>query len=361
MKHTSRLPLASLLAAVLTTGLVTGACGTSTPTYGADVWAVVDGREIRKADVEKAYRSLVPPATVPPAEEDLLLGQLNALDELITQDILVARARAAGLQVSESEVDTSFAERRGETTEAAMDQQLSQRSLTRDDVRDALRRELFVKKLLERDVVARVNVTDADVEAFFNANRGRFNLAEAQYRIAQIVVTPQADPQTNNRRNDDARTAQEARRKIEGLIAQLKGGADFGQVAAEYSEDPQSAQQGGDLGFIAESQLRQAPAPLRDVVLQMQPGNVNTLAIGGGYTIVLLVAKEPAGQRELSSPGVREQIKDGLVEREDRLLRASYIAAARHGAVVDHRISRSIVDRYSAAAPPAVTPAAPGK
>jgi peptidyl-prolyl cis-trans isomerase SurA len=359
MTYTLHSPLARLVPAVLVLAVSAGACGPSTPAYGPDVWAVVDGRQILKTDVERAYRSVVPPADPPPPQEELLAAQLSVLDELITQNILIARARATGLDVADSEVDTSFAERRGQATEAAMDEQLTRRGLSRDDVRDALRRELFVGKLLERDVAAKVNVTDAEVEAFFAGNRAQFNLAEAQFRLAQIVVTPRRDGATNNRLNDDAGTPEEARRKIEMIIARLKGGADFAEVAADYSEDPQSAPQGGDLGFIAESALREAPPQLSEVVLKMEPGNVNTLAVGGGYTIVLLLAKEPAGQRDLGTPGVRDQIRDGLRERKDRLLRAAYLAEARHGAVVDHRLARSIVDGQ-AAAPAGVMPG-PGK
>jgi peptidyl-prolyl cis-trans isomerase SurA len=339
--------------------VVTAACGGRSPEYGPDVWAVVDGRAISKSDVEKAYRSVAQPTLIPPPAEELLTTQLGVLDELITQNILMARARATGIDVPDAEIDKAFADRRGSMTDAAMNEQLSRRNLTQEDVREALRRELFVQKLLERDVVSKIAVTDAEIEQFFNDNRGVFNLTEAQYRIAQIVVTPQRNPQTNNRLGDDAATSQEALRKVEMLIARLKGGADFAEVAMDYSEDPQSAMQGGDLGFIAESALKQAPPQLRDVVLKMVPGNVNTLMVGGGYTIVLLVAHEPAGQRDLSTPGVRDQIRDGLKERRERLLRTAYLAEARAGAAVDLRIARAVVAGQGAA-PPAVMPA-PGK
>lgn len=330
----------------LVAGLLVTACGDSAavrPTPGPDVWAVVDGREISRADVELASRAMVQPSPVPPSESEQLTTYLNVLDELITQDILAARATATGLVASESEVDAAFAERRGELTDAEMTERMGQRGLTQADVRTVLRREILVEKLFERDVAAKAVVTDPEVVAFFEANRDRFSLAEAQYRIAQIIITPVRDPQVANRMNDDATTADQARQKAAMLFERLRGGADFGTLAADYSEDPESAPQGGDLGFIPESALRQAPPQMRDLVLKMEPGNVNTLEAGGGFTIVLLVAKEPAGQRDLAMPGVRENIREGLTQQKDSLLRTAYIAEARHSAVVDHRLARAVV------------------
>jgi len=57
-----------------------------------DVWAVVDGRELKRDDVEKAYRSAAPASTS--SDEELLAAKLSLLDELITKDILLARAKA---------------------------------------------------------------------------------------------------------------------------------------------------------------------------------------------------------------------------------------------------------------------------
>jgi peptidyl-prolyl cis-trans isomerase SurA len=349
---------ATLAAALL--GLAAAGCGgAGTPAFGPDVWAVVDGRPIRQADVEQAYKAVVQPTAEPASAEEQLATQLSVLDELITQNILAERARTTGVAVTDAEVDAAFAERRGGMTDEAMSLQLAQRGLAIDDVKNVLRRELLVQKLLDRDVTEKTAVTDPEIAAFFEANRARFNLAEAQYRVAQIVVTPQRDAQTANRLNDDAASPDEARRKAEMLFDRLRGGADFQQLAADYSEDPQSAPQGGDLGFIPESALRQAPPALRDLVLKMEPGNVNTVMIGGAYTVVLLVAHEPAGQRDLTMPGVKDTIRDGLRERRDRLLRTAYLAEARSTATVDLRIARTVIGAQGKA--PAGLVPAPGK
>ena len=70
-----------------------------------------------------------------------------------------------------------------------------------------------------------VTIGDPDVTQFFDANRAQFNLAEEAYHIAQIVITPQRDPQVANTTGDDAATPQEAVAKARTIMERLKGGA----------------------------------------------------------------------------------------------------------------------------------------
>src|SRR5262249_19564402 len=162
---------------------------------------------------------------------------------------------------------------------------------------------------------------DKEIADFFNANRAQFNVAEEAYHIAQIVVTPVREPQVGNATGDDATTPQAAAAKVQMLMERLKAGASFGDLAVGYSADPESAQRGGDLGFVPVSRLRPAPPPLRDAVLNKTPGSVNVANMGGAYTMVLVVEHEMAGQRDLSTPGLKDRISQTLRGRKEQLLR----------------------------------------
>jgi peptidyl-prolyl cis-trans isomerase SurA len=113
------------------------------------------------------------------------------------------------------------------------------------------------------------------------------------------------------------------------LMERLKSGTLFNELAMDYSEEPQSTPQGGDVGLVSVSQLRQAPPQLRDAVMKSQPGNVSVVTMEGGYTIVALVAKQAAGQRDLSMPAVRNSIAASLRDRREQLLRTAYLEALR--------------------------------
>jgi peptidyl-prolyl cis-trans isomerase SurA len=338
---------ASVRLAVALAACVLAACGgagTSSPSApAADVWAVVDGREIRRDDVDLAFRRTAP-ATATPSDEEILAAKLSILDQLIDQELLLARAQALNLAVADDELDKAFNERRSNLSDDAFQKELAQRRVTVDDMRQALRRDLLIQKLVDREIASRITVTDQEIRDFFEKNRSQFYVPETQHRIAQIIITPVKEAQLRNRLNHDATSPAEAQKKFELIAARLKEGADFATLAREYSEDPQSAPGGGDLGFIPASSLDKVPPRLREIVIKTEPGNISTISDGGAHTFVMVLAREQAGQRTLDTPSVREGISDALRERREQLLRAAYIAAARDRADITNYLARSIAD-----------------
>ena len=315
----------------------------SAPAVSPDTWAIVDGRNIMREDVEKAYRQATDVSQEPSAEE-ALAAKLSLLDDLITQDILLAKARGAKIELSESELEAGHAEARKNIPEEAFQQELTKRKLTAADMREGLRRQLLAQKVIQQQALAKVAVSDEEVTDFFNANRAQFNLPEDSYRVAQIVITPVREAQVANRTGDDATTPQAAATKAGMVMERLKGGASFSDVAMDFSEDPQSAPRGGDLGLVPLSSLKQAPAPLRDAVLTSKPGTVKVVSAGGAHNIVLVVSHEKAGQRDLTMPAVKTSITELLKGRREQLLRAAYITAAQDDATVINYLARRLVE-----------------
>jgi parvulin-like peptidyl-prolyl isomerase len=346
---------------VLGAAVMAAACNAnpSTParTVSPDTWAVVDGREITRDHVEKAYRRTADPSQTL-SDEEALAAKLGLLNDLIVQEVLLAKAGTLKIEVPAADLDKAYAEAKNNIPDDAFQKELSRRNLTADDMREGLRRELLTQKVIEQEVRSKVAVSDQEVTDFYNANKAQFNFPEEAYHIAQIVVTPVRDAQRGNRSGDDATTAQAATSKTQMLMERLKAGASFRELAMDYSEDADSAQRGGDLGFIPISRLNQAPPAMRDAVLKAEPGTVNVISAGGAHTIVLVVAHEQAGQRDLSTPGVRENVTEGLRARKEQLLRTAYLTAIRSDADVENYLARRIVEGQGKV--PAVGPAAPG-
>jgi peptidyl-prolyl cis-trans isomerase SurA len=323
-----------------------------------NTWAVVDGQEITRDDVEKGFRRARSDAPQTLSEEEALAAKLSVLDDLILQDILMAKARQLKIEVPASELDTAYGEAKKNISDEAFQQELTKRGLTPEDMREGLRRQLLAQKVIEQEVRSKIAVTSQEVSDFFLANRTQFNLAEDAYRLAQIVVTPVRDAQLTNRTGDDAATPQAAAAKVQKLMESLKAGGSFGDLAMDYSEDPESAPRGGDLGLVPVSKLKQAPPQLRDAVLNKSPGTANVVSAGGAYTIVLVVAHEPAGQRDLATPGMNDRITEMLRARKEQLLRVAYLTAVRDDAQVVNYLARRVVE--SQGKMPGAQPAAPG-
>ena len=331
---------------VLVLAILAGACQSqpaAPPPVSPDVWAVVDGREIRRDDIDKAYRRAAQP-TQPVSDDEVATAKLNLLEQVITQDILLARANELKIVVADSELDTAFNEEKKNIPDETFNKELAVRNLTSADMREALRRDLVSRKVLEQEVTSKITVTDQDVNDFFQANKAQFNLPEESFHIGQIVVTQGRDAGLNNRLGDDATTPQAAAAKVQMLMERLKSGTPFDQLAMDYSEDPQSAPRGGDVGLVPLSALQQAPPQLREVVLKSKPGNVNVVSQEGGHTIVALIARQAAGQRDPSMPEVREGITATLRSRREQLLRTAYLEMVRSNATVVNHQARRIVE-----------------
>jgi peptidyl-prolyl cis-trans isomerase SurA len=332
------LPLAAMLFAVL--------AGCNKPTQHApDVWALVNGKEIKRDEVEKYYRTRVNPEGQEPSQEEALSLKLNVLDELINNEILLERAKKLNLEASDGEVEDKFTELKSPYTEDEFQRQLKSGGVSVDDLKRDLRRQLSITKLMNREVVAKIAITDQDVADFYNSNKAQFNVAEPQYRIAQIVVTPRKEPQIRNRKNDDATNEAEAQRKVRMLVDRLNSGADFAQLAMDYSEDMNSAATGGDLGYVPESALNQSDPMLKKVVMSMKAGQVSPpLALKDGYRILKLVTRESPGQRNIADPQVQQTIRDTLRNRKEQLLRSAYLAIARDEARVRNFLAEQVVE-----------------
>jgi peptidyl-prolyl cis-trans isomerase SurA len=330
---------------------------TASKPVSGDAWAVVNGQEITRDEVEKAYRRAAP-AGQQPAEEEALTAKLNLLNELIVQELLIAKGKELKVELPDSELDAAYMEAKKNIPDDAFQQELKSRNLSPADMREDLKRNLLAQKVVDKEVADKIGVTDADITAFYEANKAQFNRTEDAVHIAQIVVTPTRENQRTNRTGDDAGTPQEATAKAQMLMQKLKGGTAFGDLAADYSEDPESAQRGGDLGFVPVSALRQAPPALRDAVFKSAPGTVQLVSQGGAHTIVLTIARDTAGQKDLSMPTVKDAISSTLKGRKEQLIRAAYLTALRNDAKVDNILARKVLETKGKM--PSLAPAAPG-
>ncbi len=330
------------LAAVLVCGAA--GCGKEVR-HAPDVWATVNGKEIKREEVEKYYRTRVNPEGQEPSQEEALSLKLNVLDELINNEILLERAKKLNLEASDGEVEDKFTELKSPYTEEEFRRHLKERGVSVDDLKRDLRRQLSIQKLLNREVVAKISLTDQDVTDFYNANKAQFNVAEPQYRVAQILVTPRKEPLVRNRKNDDATNDAEARRKVQMLLDRLSAGADFAQLAMDYSEDPTYATTGGDLGYVPESALNRSDPALKKAILALKPGQVSpVIATKDGYYILKLVAREAPGQRGVNEPQVQQTARDTLRNRKEQLLRAAYLAIARDEARVTNYLAQQVIE-----------------
>ena len=333
-------------------GLIAGvAC--SSKQVGSDVMATVNGRKITRTEVQKFYDNQIADAPQKPTAEQADTLRLNILGQLINDEILMQRAEKLGLLATDEEVNAKITEIKAPFTQQQFDERLKERNLTLDDFKRDLRRSLTIDKVLNKEVTSKIDITDDDITNYYNQHKAEFNLIEPQYHLAQILITSQPNPQIKSMK---AQNEAEARKKIQMVENRLDSGEDFATVAMSYSEQPETAQNGGDLGFIPESSLKSDKAAF-EAIAKLKPGQyTGILPVGDpnshqiyGFRIVKLISKEAAGQRELKDPRVQQAIREQLRDRREQLLKAAYYETIRDKASVTNYFAEDILKQAATA------------
>lgn len=336
-----------MFAALLALGTLLAGCRARRG--GQEILAEVNGRGILASEVEKFYQIQMLEAEQKPSPEQEQLQRLMILRALIDNEIMLQRAEKMGLLSSDAEVEAKFAERKSPYSEQEFQSRLKQRGLTVEDLKNDLRREMSLEKVFNREIRSKIQVTDAEIGRFYEENKSSFNVPEARFHVAQIVVTPAADVPVANLKNDKAKGEQQARQKAETIAARLRAGEDFARLAQELSEDPNTARNNGDLGFIPSSALEKADRSLRQAILSLQPGQVSgVVRARDAYYILKLVERQTAGQRQLSDPEVQQNIRNVLENRKGQLLREAYMEIARNQSKIVNYLARQIVEAAAA-------------
>jgi peptidyl-prolyl cis-trans isomerase SurA len=311
----------------------------------ATVAATVNNRPITYAEVDRIYQSQLSSQGGATSDDLAQIQKLEVLRSLIENEIMLQRAEKLGLMATESEVDSKFAELKAPYTQEEFQKQLETRKMTVADLKTQLRRDLSVQKLINKEITSKISITDREITEFYAANRASFNRAEPAVHLAQILVTAVPDPNVRNLKNDKAQNDAQARQKIQMLDARIRQGEDFAMLAENYSEDPNSATNGGDLGFVPMSAFDGSSPEIRKLIATMQPGQTSPiLPSQQAYRILKLISREPAGQRDLNDPRVQQTIREGLLSRKDQLLRNAYYEVARNEANVVNYLARKILE-----------------
>lgn len=318
--------------------------------HKADVVATVNGHAIMQSDLDKAYATQLgnsPQQQLSQDQADSL--RLNLLTALIEEEIVQQRAAKMNLTATNDEVDAKLAEMKARYPEDQFNQQLKASNTTLDELKHNLRRTLTVNKLLNKEINSKITVTDADVTNYYNQHKAEFNLIETKYHLARILVTGIPTAQPGNLQNSKATNDAEAKKKIQALKNRLDSGEDFGTLAMNFSEQPETAPNGGDMGFVTAEEMKVDPAVYTDV-MKLKPGQITNIlpVLDGqnkkpvGYAIYKLISIEPAGQRELNDPRVQQQIRQQLHDGRSQLLKSAYFEMLHDQAKVENFFAEQI-------------------
>jgi peptidyl-prolyl cis-trans isomerase SurA len=318
-----------------------------------DVVATVNGKEIVRAELERKYQIWKigqGPAPQDPSPEQADLARLAILRQMIDEEILQQAASKLNVAASDEDVQAKLTEMKLLRTQEEFDLQLKQRNETLDDLKRDLRLQLTESKLLNKEIDSKINITDAEINGFYAANKAQFDYIEPRYNLARIAVTTTPSTQPSNLQNNKAAGEADAKNKIQALHQKLENGEDFGTLAANFSEDKDTGANGGDMGFVNESQLhaepdvfnaisKLRPGQFTDVIPIVDPTSHKTI----GFAIYKLISREAAGQRPLNNVQVQQYIRQTLHEEHAQLLSTAFREVLRDDAKVHNYLADQIL------------------
>lgn len=341
--------LLSLVAAVAVT---LAACESGGNTGGgggndAAVAAKVNGKNITLKEVDQSISQQTNGQLDKLAPLELANARLQALQGLVQTEALYQRAEKENLLPKDEEVAQAINDRKQQArlTEEEWQSRLKEGGETEETLREKVRKEIAIQNLIKKNV-GKITIRDGEVEEFYNANKERF-VNPRGVGLSAIVVDPR---DSAGQYPDDAKNEQEAKNKVESIYSLLKSGTvDFAEVARSRSEDP-SIIRGGDLGFATEEELRQNRFPqamISEFFGSMPVGGITQpvrFEDGRFFIFKLTERRLQSEAQNLDSPGVRDQIKDLLINARQKILSDALGVVAMNEAKIENFLAQNMLN-----------------
>ena len=231
-------------------------------------------------------------------------AQRKILELLIDEKIAQAKIKELGIKVADRQVDNFLEKmkRDNQWTQEDLVAGLEKEGLSYEKYRERVRRDIERAQLIEYEVRSKIIIRDEVIQKYYEDHRGTFGIAE-KVQLAGIFLM-----RKNMKSEEEMR---ELYKKAQDISAKLKAGADFSQMAANYSEGP-GANQGGDLGQFTVDHLE---AGLKSVVEALPEGGISDpLVRPNGIQIIKVVKKQTGKLRSLEE--MKEAIYGILYQEE---------------------------------------------
>jgi peptidyl-prolyl cis-trans isomerase SurA len=224
----------------------------------------------------------------------------NLLRDLIDQSLMVQKAKDDDINVDTDVVKQldDIRKKNNLATLEDLETEVEKQGLNYEDYKDEIRRGLLMREVIGREVGSRIQLSREDARKFYEAHKEEFK-SPGMVHLAQILVST------------EKRKPEEAEKRANEALAELKAGQRFADIAKKYSDGP-AAEQGGDVGFMKEEKL--AP-DIGAVVAKLDLNEFsNPIQTRYGYIILKLLERYSPGVPKFEE--VEQRINEMLYDQK---------------------------------------------
>jgi len=224
----------------------------------------------------------------------------RVLDQMVFQELVHQEAKSRPSEGVEEIVEERIAAARAQAgSDEQFEKLLAEREITLESLRDAVRRQVVVERLVQDELVTKIQITDEEIQSTYDQNRDQFVVPE-RVRASHVLISVQEGATDAQR--------QEAFAQAQALRQQVLGGADFAELARANSGDKTTAERGGDLGYFTRGQM--VPT-FEAAAFALQPGELSDVVeTRFGYHVIKCVDRKAPELLEFN-----DQLKQAISTR----------------------------------------------
>jgi len=285
--------------------------------------AVVEGTKIYDRDLQMTIREMRRQfGDKESAKESPEALRRKALDQFVAVELLYQEGKALNLPEVDKQVEAMWtaAEKQAGSKEK-FEEQLTKEGLTMDQARDNIKKNIYVRAVINQKIQPLVKVSDAELEAAYQANLERYRHGEmigARHILIQVSKEATAEQKKL------------AKEKIESVLKEAQAGKDFSELAKTHSDCP-SKTRGGDLGYFGKG--RMVPA-FEMAALALKEGEISPVVeTQFGFHLIQVYGKKPPGVTPLGE--VRQQVETQVKNDKFQKTVNEYVAGLRQKAKIE--------------------------
>jgi peptidyl-prolyl cis-trans isomerase SurA len=253
----------------------------------------------------------------------------DILRDLIDQQLLLEKGKDLGI-TADTELIKKLDDMRKEMNLESMedlDKAAQAQGVSLEDFKQNLRNQIITQQVIGREVGSKMSMSKEEEQKFYDQHKSEMEQPE-HIRLSEILVSTEKKGGANA--PDDAQQLATAQAKAEDLLAQIRKGSKFEDIAKKNSDGPTAAH-GGDLGDFKRGTLAKE---LEDKTFAMKPGDVSdVIRTRQGFVILKVVEHHTAGIPPMSE--VEPRIQDALYMQKLQPALREYLQKLREDAYID--------------------------